>query len=165
MGNLNSKPSAGHEFRNLRGHFLDPVSGGEVCREAVAGAFYPQGVQRCSFVFGNPQITSPSMTRLKPPSFVAIYIYIYIYRPRFTRVVRGPTLVSVSLFSCVLSVKLPVCFSEKCRAPVSIPWQGPCARRTLPHHEDKMKPYSVRAETRIGISGPAYEGARTKRKT
>jgi hypothetical protein len=27
-----------------------------------------------------------------------------------------------------------------------------------------MKPYSVRAETRIGISGPAYEGARTKRK-
>jgi hypothetical protein len=27
-----------------------------------------------------------------------------------------------------------------------------------------MKPFSVRAETRIGISGPAYEGARTKRK-
>lgn len=77
LGNLNSKPSAGHEVRKLGGHFLDPVSGGEVCREAVAGAFYPQGVQRCSFVFANPQITSPSMTRLKPPSFGA-YIYIYI---------------------------------------------------------------------------------------
>ena len=120
LGNLNSKPSAGHKYRKLVGHFLDPVSGGEPCREAVAGAFYPHGVQRCTFVFANPQITSPSMTRLKPPSFDA-YIYIYIYRPRFTRVVRGPTLVCVSLFSCVLFVKLPISFSEKCRAPVSIP--------------------------------------------
>jgi hypothetical protein len=68
----NSKPSAGHKFRKLVGHFLDLVSGGEVYREAVAGAREdPHGVQRCTFFFANPQITSPSMMRLKPPSFDA----------------------------------------------------------------------------------------------
>jgi len=93
-----------------------------------------------------------------------IYIYIYIGPDLHALYADPPSLA----FLCSVAFFLLNSRSLSPRnvaPPSQSPWQGPCARRTLPHHEDKMKPYSVRAETRIGISGPAYEGARTKRKT
>jgi hypothetical protein len=110
-----------------------------------------------------PQITSPSMTRQKPPSFSRLYIYIYI-GPDLHALCAQPT--SSALF-CVFRVHEPrILFLRILSAPPFRSFGKVRARgRTLPHHEDKVKPYSVRAETRIGISGPAYGGARTKRKT